>query len=247
MTIGTPAGKRAIAAAIVTAMALSAFGCASVQQPNAGQAATPSTASELANQTGSDGTTAGAATVPRGTITTAQITYAAQWRKVWTDHLMWSRARLVGIVDGSPDAQQAAWRLDKSANDMQSLLSPYYGADRAKRFADTLKTHDRLEAALLTTLKSGDTSGAVVAERKWYANGYSVTAWLAKAEPGIDQTTSAAVFKDELAATKQEVVDRLAKRYGADIVDFDRAERQTLLLADAISVAVVKRFPNKFR
>src|SRR3954470_13806679 len=48
-------------------------------------------------------------------------------RKLWTDHVVWTRDYIVAAVDGTPDADAAAARLMKNQEDIGSAVASYYG------------------------------------------------------------------------------------------------------------------------
>lgn len=49
-------------------------------------------------------------------------------RKLWTDHVVWTRDYIVAAVGDQSDAQAAAGRLMKNQDDIGSAVAKYYGA-----------------------------------------------------------------------------------------------------------------------
>jgi hypothetical protein len=47
--------------------------------------------------------------------------------------------------------------------------------------------------------------------------------------------------------TITEVISRLKKDYAADIEAYDKGHEHMLMLADTLTVGIVKQFPNKFK
>src|SRR5213596_3313619 len=60
-------------------------------------------------------------------------------RKLWADHVVWTRLYIIAAVNGSPDAQPAADRLLKNQADIGQAIVPYYGADAGKKLTELLK------------------------------------------------------------------------------------------------------------
>ena len=50
-------------------------------------------------------------------------------RKLWSDHVIWTRQYIVAAVAGTPDADAAAGRLLKNQEDIGSAIVTYYGQD----------------------------------------------------------------------------------------------------------------------
>ena len=56
-------------------------------------------------------------------------------RKLWSDHVIWTRQYIVAAVAGTPDADAAAGRLLKNQEDIGAAFVPYYG-QAARRSSD---------------------------------------------------------------------------------------------------------------
>ena len=48
-------------------------------------------------------------------------------RKLWTEHVVWTREYIVAAVGDQPDAQAAAGRLMKNQEDIGAAVAAYYG------------------------------------------------------------------------------------------------------------------------
>ena len=48
-------------------------------------------------------------------------------RKLWTDHVIWTREYIVAGIDGTPDANAAATRLTKNQDDIGAAVATFYG------------------------------------------------------------------------------------------------------------------------
>src|SRR5205809_5504019 len=63
-------------------------------------------------------------------------------RKLWTDHVVWTRDYIVAAVGDQPDAQAAAGRLMKNQEDLGNAVAKFYGCRRPA-------AHDAAQAAHL--------------------------------------------------------------------------------------------------
>lgn len=57
------------------------------------------------------------------------VTLRENMRKLWTDHVVWTRGYIVAAVAGTPDAQGAATRLMNNQEDIGAAVATVYGAD----------------------------------------------------------------------------------------------------------------------
>src|SRR5689334_11165921 len=75
-----------------------------------------------------NGVSNSAAIQTTGTSSNALMLQLAM-RKLWSDHVIWTRQYIVAAVAGAPDAQAAADRLLKNQDDIGNAIVPYYGSD----------------------------------------------------------------------------------------------------------------------
>lgn len=230
--------RRLLQAAGVVALAATVLvaGCTTSQVP------APSAGSSSATSS-----VAASAPPSPGAITEAQATYAADWREAWEQQITWTRLVVIGIADNSPSTPQAVARLERNADDMASLMTPYYAKGTVQYFRSQMAAHLVDTIAVARALKTGNQAAATNAEKDWYGNAARIAALLAADNPSIDETATSELLKSHLALTKQEIVDRLAKRWAADVNDYDAIEFNAMKLSDTLSSAIVKQFPSKFQ
>ena len=61
-------------------------------------------------------------------------------RKLWEDHITWTRNVILCLVDETPGADQAVKRLlTKSSADIGNAIKPYYGEDAGNKLTELFK------------------------------------------------------------------------------------------------------------
>jgi hypothetical protein len=168
-------------------------------------------------------------------------------RKLWEDHVTWTRLFIVGAVAGLPDTDATTQRLLQNQVDIGNAITPYYGDAAGNQLTALLKDHILGAAAILTAAKAGDTAGVQAASDKWYANANDIATFLNGANPNnwpLDALK--ADMKTHLDQTLTEAVDHLKGNYSADVADYDKVHEHILMMADDLSGGIIKQFPDMF-
>ena len=171
-----------------------------------------------------------------------------QMRKLWEDHITWTRMVIVDFAAGLPDLTAAEHRLLRNQVDIGNAIKPYYGAEAGNALTKLLRTHIFEAVPVLTYAKAGDKARLATALGAWYANANQIARFLTKANPDswpLAMTTK--MMKDHLALTTEEAVARLQGRFTADIAAYDKVHAEILQMADMLSGGLVNQFPSRFR
>ena len=168
-------------------------------------------------------------------------------RKLWTDHVVWTRDYVVAAVADHPSAKSSAARLLKNQEDIGNAIGSIYGAPAGTELTRLLKEHITIAVDVVKAAKAGDKGALSAADAKWQQNGDAIAAFLAKANPNLARNVVADMMKMHLSTTTAEVVARLGKDWDGDVRAFDAVYNHILVMADALSDAIVKQFPDRFR
>ena len=167
-------------------------------------------------------------------------------RKLWSDHVIWTRDYIVAAVGDRPDQQSAAGRLLKNQEDIGAAVAGYYGKPAGDRLTALLKQHIMIAVDLIKAAKAHDDAKYKDVDAKWQQNGDEIAEFLSGANPNWPKATLAAMMKTHLATTTAEVVARLNGKWDDDVAAFDAVYAHILKMADALSDGIIKQFPAKF-
>jgi len=168
-------------------------------------------------------------------------------RKLWTDHVVWTREYIVAAVDGTADADAAAARLMKNQEDIGTAVATYYGKAAGDQLTALLKQHIAIAVDLIKAAKAGDQRAQKQADDKWQQNATDIATFLSKANPNWPKDALVAMMKTHLLTTTNEVVARLTKDWSGDVKAYDAVYAHILMMADTLTDGIVKQFPEKFR
>ena len=177
-----------------------------------------------------------------------QLAFHDGMRKLWEDHITWTRLAIVSFAAGLPDLQATENRLLANQTDIGDAVKPYYGTKAGERLTALLKEHIAGAVDLLKAAKAGDDAAFATAKDAWYRNGRQIARFLSKANPrALPFARTDRLMKGHLDDTLDEAVDQLGGDFGASVRDYDHIHHHILRMSDAISDGMIRQFPDRFR
>ena len=167
-------------------------------------------------------------------------------RKLWTDHVVWTREYIIAATTKQPDATAALNRLMKNQDDMGSAVAKYYGAPAGQQLTTLLKEHIAIAGDIVKAAMAGDKAAQTAADTRWHQNATQISDFLSKANPNWPRATLLDMMNTHLSTTSTELVARLNKDWEGDVKAFDAVFDHILHMSDALADGIIKQFPNKF-
>lgn len=178
--------------------------------------------------------------------TASAATLRQDMRKLWTDHVVWTRDYIIAAIGDQPEAQAAATRLMKNQDDIGAAIARIYTPAAGQQLTTLLKEHISIAVDLIKAAKAGNKSAQQAADAKWQQNAVAIADFLSKANPHWPRATLVDLMKAHLSTTTNEVVARLNKDWEGDVRAFDAVYEHILMMSDALTDGIVKQFPEKF-
>ncbi len=167
-------------------------------------------------------------------------------RKLWSDHVVWTRQYIVSAILVDPSANAASARLLKNQEDLGNAIAPYYGSAAGAKLTDLLKQHILIAVDLVSAAKAGDKAKQTDADTRWHKNAADIASFLSGANPNWSRQALLDMLNQHLSLTTQEAVNRLQQKWDDDVRSFDAVFSQAMMMADALSDCIVKQFPAQF-
>jgi hypothetical protein len=177
---------------------------------------------------------------------TDAVAFHDAWRKLWEDHITWTRMVIIGIFDDLTCTPEYTARLLQNYEDMEDALAPYYGDD-AETLGDLIQDHLLIAAELLTAAKAGDTVAFEDARDRWYANGREIAEFMAEINPRYWPLSEGEdMWVEHLDATLAEAVAHSANDCAGDVRAYDLVHDLALEMADFFSEGIIQQFSTRF-
>jgi hypothetical protein len=167
-------------------------------------------------------------------------------RKLWEDHITYTRNYIISALAGLPDTDQVAMRLMKNQDEIGAAIKPYYGDAAGNKLAALLKDHIAVASEVVKAAKAGNNDQLAAAQKKWGANADDIAKFLAAANPNWKEPDLRSMLRRHLDLTTGEVTARLKKDWVADQKSYDDGHTHMLMFSDMLTDGIARQFPDKF-
>lgn len=175
------------------------------------------------------------------------INLSKDMRKLWEDHIVWTRNYIISALSDLKDLEPVAQRLLQNQVDIGDALKPIYGQEAGSTLTGLLKDHILIATEVVKAAKEGNSEAVDASSKKWHSNADDIAKFLSEANPNWPFEIVKDMLYKHLEYTTGEVVSRLKKDWASDISFYDKNHVHMLMLSDAITDGIVKQFPDKFR
>jgi hypothetical protein len=170
-----------------------------------------------------------------------------EMRKLWEDHVTWTRLAIVSFIDDLSDLEPTVARLIQNQTDIANAIKPFYGEEAGEQLTKLLEGHINGAVELLTAAKAGDRQQVKKETAQWYRNGNQVADFLSEANPdNWPREEMRSMMETHLDQTLDEAVQRLEGDHQAEVRTYDEIHIHILEMADALTDGIVAQFPEKF-
>lgn len=181
-------------------------------------------------------------------LTAKAVTLRMDMRKLWEDHITWTRLAIISLESGTPDTDATVARLLRNQADIGNAIKPYYGKAAGNELTRELRAHILIAADLIAAAKAGDSANLADAQARWVKNADQIAAVLHSVNPRFWKLGAMkAEMHRHLDLTTQEAVARLQGNWTADVAAYDKVHRHILHMSDMLSDGIVRQFPARFR
>jgi hypothetical protein len=155
-------------------------------------------------------------------------------RKLWTEHVLWTRVAIISALAGLADTQTAIDRLMRNQDEIGSVAQLFLGVDAGKHLAALLRDHIRAAVDAVTAAKDRETSSLESAAGRLYANADGIARFLS-ATGRWPYATIAEMLRVHIDQLLAETAARVRGDWNGDVAATDASLDHILVLADALA------------
>lgn len=185
--------------------------------------------------------------VPNVTYAASKASFHDGMRRLWSDHVAYTRLFIVSAAAGSADKDATTQRLLQNQTDIGNAVAEFYGRDAGNKLTALLKDHILIAANIVGAAKAGDNAKVTSENKRWHDNATDLAKFLHGANPKHwpEATLQTALFA-HLDQTLNEASHELKGNYATSLKDYDEAMSHMLMVADTLSDGIAAQFPAKF-
>lgn len=168
-------------------------------------------------------------------------------RKLWIDHVLWTRSFIVSDLANLEDKDLVAERLLRNQDDIGNSIKPYYGDEAGNKLATLLRKHIELAGNVVDAAKNENKEDLDKYNKLWYENADQIADFLSSANPNYSNKVLKDMLHKHLQLVTDQAVARLHSDWKADIEAYDIGEDHMIKFSDILTDGIIKQFPNKFK
>ena len=168
-------------------------------------------------------------------------------RDLWVEHIFWIRN--YALANQSADQKQAKVAADQvvdNATKIANSIAPLYGQPAADQLLKLLAGHWGAVKHYSDATVAKDAKGKQAAVTELTSNAKAIAAFLAGANPNLPEATLVTMLSAHGGHHITQIDEFAAHDYAGEARTWAMMRTHILALADALTGALVKQFPDKF-
>ena len=89
-------------------------------------------------------------------VSQAELAFRNDMRRLWEDHIVWTRLAIVSLTTDAPDTEATVGRLLRNQDEIGAAIAPFYGEAAGDELARLLRDHIVIAAELVAAARAGD-------------------------------------------------------------------------------------------
>jgi hypothetical protein len=168
-------------------------------------------------------------------------------RDLWVEHIFWIRNyALANQFADQKQAKVAADQVVDNATKIANSIAPLYGQPAADQLLKLLAGHWGAVKHYSDATVAKDTKGKQAAVTELTSNAKAIAAFLATANPNLPEATLVTMLSAHGGHHIAQINEFAAHDYAGEARTWAMMRTHILALADALTGALVKQFPDKF-
>jgi hypothetical protein len=171
----------------------------------------------------------------------------AALRDLWVGHIFWVRGVVFATVSkNAPAASAAEQATVANAKEIAGAIVPFYGQEASDQLFSLLAGHYGAIKEYLDAAVKQDSAGGATATDHLTANAQEIAAFLSGANPNLPKDTLEGLLLAHGGHHLQQIQEVQAGQFDKEVATWSAMKGHIYVIADALTDALAKQFPEKF-
>jgi hypothetical protein len=169
------------------------------------------------------------------------------YRDLWLGHIYWVQHAVLDSVKNSPAERDAVKKeVDANTKQIASMLTPFYGEARSQKFLSLLAINIDAVREYSEATVAGNKSQQDAALARLASNANDFGVFLSGINPHLSESTARGLIAAHGAHHVLQINQYKKKDYAHLDETWKMMREHVYVIADTLTVALVKQFPSKF-
>lgn len=179
---------------------------------------------------------------------TKQAQTQAAERDLWLGHIFWVRNVALETMAGNAAAAAAAEaQVVANAKQIAGSIEPFYGKAGSDKLLNLLVGHYGAVKAHIDATAKGEKDKQAAAIKDLNANAEQIADFLSGANPNLPRATVLSLYQAHGAHHVAQDLQLHDKQYAQEAQTWEAMRGHIYTIADALTAAIAKQFPEKFK
>lgn len=171
----------------------------------------------------------------------------AALRDLWAGHIFWIRNVVLDNATNNPAARDVAEKeVVANAKQIASTITPFYGEAASEKLFTLLAGHYGAVKEYSEATVAGSKRQQDAALAHYVSNTDEIAAFLSGANPYLPEDTVRGLIAAHGAHHVAQITQFQEKDYAREAQTWQVMQQHVYVIADALTMALVKQFPSKF-
>ena len=171
-----------------------------------------------------------------------QITLLSNLRRVWAQHVWWSRLYILSIVYDLPYQDLIFNRTLRNSSDFFRFLERFYTPKQLKPIETLFEEYNKTKSTYLYNKVAGNSYAASIYRKRWYEIADQLADLMYQLNPFLPPSRSKPLIYSLIEGTDSQVENMLIGQTEKEIMFFDMIELEAYEFADFIATGMMSHF-----
>jgi hypothetical protein len=110
-------------------------------------------------------------------ISRSEFALRQEMRRLWEDHITWTRLAIISLTSDAPDTEATVGRLLENQTEIGDAMKPFYGEAAGNELTRQLRLHILIAADVVAAARADDQAALADAQARWLANADDIAAF----------------------------------------------------------------------